>query len=110
MKTKADGAFRALSDPTRRQILTLLAQQEMTIAEVVSEFVVTRAAVKKHLIILEQGNLITVHVRGRERINRINAQGLKPVLDWLNELDSFWDDRLHQLKEAVEGEPGANNV
>ena len=53
-------AFRALADPTRRGILMFLSEQDMTIAEVSGHFEITRAAVKKHLTILEEGELISV--------------------------------------------------
>ena len=96
--------FRALSDPTRRDILRLLAAQEMTIADVSSHFDMTRAAVKKHLTVLSDGGLITVEVQGRTRINRINKDGFTPVLNWLEFFDQFWDDRLNILKQAIEKE------
>jgi DNA-binding transcriptional ArsR family regulator len=95
-------AFRALADPTRRDILCLLVAQEMTIARVADHFDITRAAVKKHLSILEQGNLIRVTPRGRERINSINPDGLRPVHNWLNYFDTFWDEKLADLKTAIE--------
>lgn len=94
--------FRALADPTRRDILTLLAGQDMTIAQLTGLFDMTRAAVKKHLTVLSDGGLITVHTKGRERINAINPNGMAPVLDWLSYFDSFWDDRLTTLKTAIE--------
>ena len=75
----------------------------MTIGEVTEAFPMTRAAVKKHLTILEAGNLIYVEPRGRERINWINPQGLKPVLDWIAALESAWDDRLNLMKSVIEG-------
>ena len=96
-------AFKALADPTRRGILTLLRDQNLTIGEVSDAFPMTRAAVKKHLSILEAGNLIQIETRGRERINRINPTGLRPVLDWIAEIDAAWDDRLAALKSAIEG-------
>ena len=99
----AQAAFRALADPTRRDILQILMSQDMTIAEVSAAFPMTRAAVKKHLSILEAGNLITVEPRGRERINRLNREGLNPVMDWISTLDAAWDDRLNALKSAIEG-------
>ncbi len=97
-------AFRALADPTRRQILMLLSDQDMTIGEVVDHFTITRPAVKKHLAMLEYGQLISVHPRGRERINRLEPLGLKSVADWLSYFDRFWDTRLAALKGAVEKE------
>ena len=94
--------FRALADPTRRDILRLLSGRDMTIAEVSDRFDMTRAAVKKHLTVLSDGGLITVEPRGRERINRLNPHGLAPVLSWLELFDRFWDDRLSDLKTAIE--------
>ncbi len=98
-------SFRALSDPTRREILRLLCQQDMTIAALTQEFDMTRAAVKKHLTILCDGNLVHSESQGRTRINRINPDGLRPVLDWLSFFDHFWDTRLDALKTAIERKP-----
>lgn len=95
-------SFKALADPTRRDILKLLSHDDMTIAQVSAYFDMTRAAVKKHLTILETGNLIRVEPRGRERINRIHPAGFAPVFDWLSYFDQFWDDRLTALKDAIE--------
>lgn len=102
-------AFRALADPSRRAILRHLAEQDMTIAEVASNFEMTRAAVKKHLKILEEGNLISVETRGRERINKLEPMALKPVSDWFNFFNQFWDKRLSALEKAVESHASRNN-
>lgn len=102
MTDQRQHAFRALADPTRRDILRLLSTDDMTIAEVSDRFDMTRAAVKKHLTVLSDGGLITVEARGRERINRINPAGLAPVLSWFEIFDHFWNDRLAALKTAIE--------
>lgn len=94
--------FRALADPTRRSILQLLAAENMTIAEVAENFDMTRAAVKKHLTILQEGGLISVQTEGRSRLNALNAGGLKRVFDWFSFFDAFWDDRLNTLKSEIE--------
>lgn len=100
--TQEQNTFRALADPTRRDILRMLQGREMTIAEVSENFEMTRAAVKKHLTVLSDGGLITTKTRGRERINQINPTGMAPVIDWLSYFDAFWDDRLAALKTAIE--------
>ena len=100
--TEVQGAFRALADPTRRDILLLLSEQDMTIAQVSDRFDMTRAAIKKHLTVLEEGDLISVHPNGRERVNRLEPLGLKSVSDWLDYFNNFWDERLTTLKEVVE--------
>ena len=94
--------FRALGDPTRRSILQLLARGDMTIAQVAENFDMTRAAVKKHLTILDEGNLISVQVDGRSRINRLNPDGLKRLFDWFGYFDAFWDNHLDKLKSEIE--------
>jgi len=94
--------FRALADPTRRDILLMLRDKDMTIAEVAGKFDMTRAAVKKHLTVLSDGGLITVRAQGRKRINALNPAGMAPLRDWLTFFDAFWDDRLSALKSAIE--------
>jgi DNA-binding transcriptional ArsR family regulator len=97
-------AFRALADPTRRHIMLLLGENDRTVAQVAGHFEMTRAAVKKHLVVLEEGRIIVSETRGRERINRLNPAALKCAADWLNHFDRFWDERFDALKDAVEEE------
>lgn len=96
--------FRAIADPTRREIMAMLATNEMTVNEVASRFEMTRPAVAKHLGVLRDGGLISVEARGRERVNRLAPDGLKTVADWLEFYSRFWDDKLDKLKAAVEGD------
>lgn len=100
--TPPQSAFRALADPTRRDILVMLRDRDLTISEVAENFDMTRAAVKKHLTVLSDGGLITVRASGRERINTLNPNGIEPVMDWLRFFDVFWDDRLSTLKTLIE--------
>jgi len=90
-------------------ILMHLSDKDMTIGEVASQFHVTRAAIKKHLTILERGKLISVRARGRERINRLEPAGLKAVFDWLGYFSQFWDDRLSRLQDAIDKNQGQND-
>ncbi len=101
MSMEVQGAFRALSDPTRRDILLHLSARDMTIGEVADQFSITRAAVKKHLTILEEGRLISVKAHGRERINHLEPLGIKPVADWIGYFNRFWDERLLEMQQAV---------
>ncbi|AKS45490.1 transcriptional regulator, ArsR family [Octadecabacter temperatus] len=94
--------FRALADPTRRDILLMLRGEDLTIAQVAENFDMTRAAVKKHLTVLSDGGLITVRAQGRERYNTLNPNAFAPIKDWLSYFDAFWDDRLSVLKSAIE--------
>lgn len=100
--TALQPAFRALADPTRRDILRLLSKSDMTVGQVAGKFQMTRAAVKKHLVVLEEGDLIATRRSGRETINSLNARALRPVFDWIGYFDRFWDDRLSDLKSTLE--------
>lgn len=102
MQSDPHPTFRALADPTRRDILALLSAQDLSIGDVAQHFDMTRPAIKKHLAVLEQGHLITVTPKGRERINAINPDGFRALDTWLSAFDRFWDDRLSALKSAVE--------
>ena len=99
---EVQGAFRALADPSRRAMLRYLSERDMTSGEVAGHFDMTRAAVKKHLSVLEEGHLISVHPKGRERINRLEPMALKSVVDWLTHFSKFWDEKLDKLQTAVE--------
>jgi len=104
MKQNLQSSFRALGDPTRREILRQLCEDELTISEVVEKFDLTRTAVRKHLTILEEGQLITLTPRGKERVTRLNPIGLKKTAEWFNYFDQYWDSALHSLKMAVESD------
>ena len=101
MNQNIQHSFKALADPTRRQILMHLSQQNMTIAEVTDQFDMTRAAIKKHLNILESGHLISVKTNGRERVNTLETQGLQTITDWLGYFDQFWDKKINRLQEVI---------
>ncbi len=104
MSAQEQLSFKALADPTRREILFLLAKNEMTIADVADNFQMTRAAVKKHLSILREGDLIRVRAAGRTKLNSLNPDGMKRVTDWIRYFDAFWDTRLNALKSEIEKE------
>lgn len=95
--------FRAIADPTRRQIMSMLAGGDLCVSDIASQFQMSRPAVSKHLSQLEAADLIRVERRGREAINRLNPDGLETVAEWLNVFSAFWDDKLADLKSTVEG-------
>ncbi|MCR9271221.1 MAG: ArsR/SmtB family transcription factor [Henriciella sp.] len=98
--------FKAIADPTRRSIMAMLADRECSLGEIASNYEMTRPAVTKHLKVLEQGGLIRVRARGRERLHRLQPEALKTVSDWLGFFSQFWDEKLDNLKREVEAENG----
>lgn len=105
---QAQNAFKALADPTRRSILLRLSVEDLTIAELTEHFPMTRAAVKKHLSILEEGQLISVRADGREKINHLEASGFKDAQAWMSYFDQFWDSKLIALNNAIENKQNNN--
>ena len=97
--------FRALSDPTRRAIIGLLANRSLTVNQISSHFEMSRPAIAKHLKILRAGDIISVKAKGRERINALEPLALKSVEDWLSHYSHFWDARLAALKFTIENQP-----
>lgn len=95
--------FQAIADPTRREIIYLLADKKLTLNEVAENFRISRPAVSKHIKILSECGLVTINQYGRERYCNINPEPLKEVSNWLEYFDKFWDKKLNSLKDYVEG-------
>ena len=96
--------FRAIADPTRRSIMAMLAKGEHSLGEIASNYEMTRPAVTKHLKILEQGGLVRIRRQGRERLHALQPDALRSVSDWIGFFSPFWDEKLDNLKRAVEAD------
>ncbi|MEM7329526.1 MAG: metalloregulator ArsR/SmtB family transcription factor [Pseudomonadota bacterium] len=96
--------FRAIADPTRRSIMTLLSAGERSLNDISAEYEMSRPAVTKHLRVLEEGGLIRIRARGRERLHSLQPETLKAVSDWVNYFSQFWDEKLADLKQIVEAD------
>ncbi|WP_107943132.1 ArsR/SmtB family transcription factor [Metasolibacillus fluoroglycofenilyticus] len=94
--------FQAIADPTRRQILQLLAHGNQPITNISAQFAISRTAVVKHLTVLEQAQLVAAEKKGREKIYTLHVERLKEVEDWLQYFELFWDNKLLQLQRLVE--------
>ncbi len=96
--------FQAISDPTRRSMLKLLAEKEMSIAEMAKYFPISRTAVNKHLHILADSGLVSSQKAGRETRFRLKPEPLAEIQNWLAFFEHYWDEKLAALKELVEEE------
>ena len=94
--------FRAIADPTRREILSLLRGREQTVGEIALNFRMSRPAVSKHLRLLRSAGLVVTRKHGTARLCGLNAKPLRAVNDWLRDYDSFWSDTMQGLKRYVE--------
>lgn len=96
--------FQAIADPTRREVLRLLAEKELPISKITANFSMSRTAVVKHLHILSEAKLISGRKAGREKLYRLQPEPLGEVKQWLSFYEQFWNNKLSMLKHIVENE------
>jgi DNA-binding transcriptional ArsR family regulator len=95
--------FAALGDPTRRQVLDLLAARgEATATTIAGQLPVSRPAVVKHLGILDRAGLLDERRQGKEVLFSVRAEPLESASRWLAKAASEWDRRLAALKRLAE--------
>ena len=97
--------FQAISDPTRREIIHLLARRTLNLNNVADHFTISRPAVAKHIRILTECGLVTVQTRGRETFCQVDLKGLKQVSEWANTYQEFWNDKLDALERFLDEDP-----
>ena len=101
-KPSTQDVFQAISDPTRRSLLKLLAEKELSITDIVEFYPISRTAVNKHLHILFDAGLVHRQKVGRETRYMLNSEPLIELKDWLRFFEQYWDKNLLALKEYVE--------
>ena len=106
MKTDLDHIWKALSDPTRREILDLLRDGPRQTTEIVERFPqLSRFGVMKHLDVLREAGLVNTRSEGRRRINSLNAAPIRQILErWISKYEAYWTNTLLRVKEAAETE------
>jgi DNA-binding transcriptional ArsR family regulator len=93
--------FQAISDPTRRAIIALIAVQGMTPNALAAHFETSRQAVSKHLRILAECELITQEQKGREIYYVLEIEKMKEIDEWLEQYRKIWETRYSQLDELL---------
>ncbi len=97
--------YSAVADPTRRQLLRLLADaDELPLHEMTGRFKAGRTAVSKHLAILKEAGLVEDRRVGRETRYHLNAEPLREIQEWVSFYERFWLARIVRLKQLVEKE------
>ncbi|WP_347549091.1 metalloregulator ArsR/SmtB family transcription factor [Pseudalkalibacillus hwajinpoensis] len=96
--------FQAIADPTRREVLRLLANKDLPISDITSHFPISRTAVAKHLHILSEAKLVSGKKVGREKIYRLQPEPLVELKQWLSYYEQFWNNKLSILKHVVEND------
>lgn len=93
--------FQAIADPTRRQIIDLLANKTLPVNDVAERFDISRPAVSKHIKILNECGLVVIKKKGRQRYCRADTRKLQEVIEWAQRYRKFWDERLDVLEAAL---------
>lgn len=92
-----DGIFRALSDPTRRDVLARLSARAASVSELAAPYKIALPSFLEHLKVLERSGLVRSHKAGRVRTYELAPEQLKVAEDWLGRQRRLWERRLDQL-------------
>jgi len=102
MTEKLDLIFAALADPTRREILTMLLEDDMAVTDVAEPFEMSLAAISKHLQILTRAGLITQEKRGRVKWCKLDMFAMKNAAIWMESFGQFENVNLDAFEKFLE--------
>lgn len=94
--------FQAIADPTRREIINMLAAKSLNLNSVAENFNVSRPAISKHIKILTECGLVVIKQQGRERYCEAKLEKLNEVSDWVEKYRKFWTAKLDALEVYLE--------
>src|SRR5580765_7334459 len=101
MQTRRD-VFQAIADPTRREIINLVAYQSLNLNAIAENFDVSRPAISQHIKILTECGLIIIKKQGRERYCEARLQKLNQVSDWIEQYRKLWAAKFDDLDDVLE--------
>jgi len=93
--------FQAIADPNRRAIISLLANQKLTLNGVAEHFDISRPAISRHIKILAECGLVVIRQQGRQRYCEARLEKLNEVSDWVEHYRKVWEQRLDRLDEYL---------
>jgi len=99
--SELDSVFSAISDPTRRGILSQLKHGEATINQVAEPYDMSQPAISKHIRVLEKAGLINRRKEGTSYVLSLNARPLEEASSWFEEYKEFWTNKLDQLDDFL---------
>jgi DNA-binding transcriptional ArsR family regulator len=94
--------FQAIADPTRRQIIGMVAHESLNLNSIAEKFDVTRQAISLHVKILMECGLIVIKQQGRERFCEAKLDKLSEVSDWLDDYRKYWNLRFNSLDKYLQ--------
>ena len=93
--------FQAIADPTRRQIIGLIAYKSMTLNAIAENFEITRPAISQHIKILTECGMVVIEKVGRERFFTAKLRNLSEVSNWVDQYRKFWNDKFNSLDQYL---------
>ena len=100
-EARLDAVYRALADPTRRDMLRRLGDGEHSAGQLAAPCAMSLAAASKHIRTLERAGLVTRRVAGRTHWFRLRGDALAEAHAWLARYEDFWSRRLDALDQAL---------
>ena len=94
--------FNAIAEQQRRDILLLLRAGEAPVTELARELGITQPGASKHLRVLREVGLVRDRRDGKQRLYGLNADGLRPVSEWIGGFEQFWNESFERLDEYVQ--------
>lgn len=94
--------FQAIADPTRREIINLIAHQSLNLNTIAENFHISRPAISQHIKILIECGLVEVRQQGRERYCEAKLQQLNEVSQWVEQYRVFWTTKLDALEKFLD--------
>ena len=107
---RLNAVFHALADPTRRAMLSELADGPQTVSELAAPFAISLAGASKHIQVLQRAGLIEREVQGRVHTCRLDPGPLHEGVEWMRHYERFWTQRLDGLEALLKAEDAAKNT
>ena len=98
--------FQAIADPTRREILNMIAYKSLNVNSVAGNFLVSRTAIYKHMKILSECGLVVIKQHGRQRYCEARLKKLSQVSNWIEQYRQVWEVRFEYLDDYIRNENG----
>lgn len=100
MEARRD-VFQAIADPTRRQIIDMVARDSLNLNTIAGSFNMTRQAISLHVKILEECGLVSIRQQGRERYCEAKLDKLNEISAWVDQYRQFWEKKLDSLEKYL---------
>ncbi len=104
MQSRINKIFKAIADPTRREIfhVLVLATTALSITQIAGQFNISRQGITKHIMLLHDAGMLEIESIGREKYCQANLSALNEIRDWLAFYDKFWDESLKNLQDFLD--------